>query len=117
MCLRGSRQEILEARAEYRLDDEDKFFYVRQRGGGASVARVGRALDCAAMFARTGVAAEFCAKFVFPKQKSYHYFKYGGEAPPSRLITELARKGHVCCLWVSHECDDAYIFPGGHCLA
>ncbi len=25
------RQEILEVRAEYRLDDEDKFFYVRQR--------------------------------------------------------------------------------------
>ena len=96
------RQEILEVRAAYRLGDEDKFFYVRQRGGGANVARAGRALECAAMFARTGVAAELCAKFGFPKQKSYRYSKYGGEAPASKLITELAWKGHLLlCLGVS----------------
>ena len=105
------RQEILEVRAEYRLEDEDKFFYVRQRGGDANVPKVGRALDCAAMFARTGVATHFCVRYGFPKQKSYHYSKYGGEAPANHLIKEFARKGHYfCCLWVSHDCDDAYVF-------
>ena len=64
------RQGILEVRAESRLDDEGKFFYVRQRGGGANVPKVGRALDCFAMFARTGVATHGCAKYGFPKQKS-----------------------------------------------
>ena len=89
------RQEILEVRAEYRLDDEDNFFYVRQRGGDASVPKVGRALDCAALFARPGVATDFCVKYGFPKQKSYHYTTYGGEAPASKLITEFAREGQL----------------------
>lgn len=73
-----ARQEILLLRAEFAVHDEDKFFYVRQRGGDANVAKVGRALDCAAMFARKGVAMAFCNKFDFPKQKSYHYSKHGG---------------------------------------
>ncbi len=90
------RQEILEVRAAYRLGDEDKFFYVRQRGGDANVPKVGHALDCAALFARLGVATDFCVKYGFPKQKSYHYSTYGGEAPASKLITEFARKGHFC---------------------
>ena len=50
-------------------------------------------LDCAAMFARTGMAAELCAQFGFPKQKSYHYSKYGGEGPSSKLVTGFARQG------------------------
>jgi hypothetical protein len=105
------RQEMLEKRAEFRIEDEDKFFYVRQRGGDSNVARIGRALDCAAMFARKGLAVQFCDKYGFPKQKSYHYTKYGGEVPANHLIREFARKGHYfCCIWVSHDCDDAFVF-------
>jgi hypothetical protein len=105
------RREMLEKRAEYAVADEDKFFYVRQRGGDANVFKIGQALDCAAMFARKGVAVDFCRKFEFPKQKSYHYSKYGGDVPANVLIREFARKGHYfCCLWLVHDCDDGFRF-------
>lgn len=54
-----ARQEILQLRAEYAVQDEDKFFYVRQRGGASNVARHGRALDCAAFFARSRAAPRY----------------------------------------------------------
>ena len=84
---------------------------MRQRGGLSNVARTGRALDCAALFARKGVAVSSCDKYGFPKQKSYHYTKYGGERPANQLIRELARKGnYVCSLWVYHHCAADYTF-------
>lgn len=107
-----AREDIMNLRAEYAMADEDKFFYIRQRGGQSNVAKVGRALDCAAMFARKGLAVQFCDQYGSPKQKSYHYSKYGGEAPANYLVQEFARKGHYfCCLWVAHECEEHYIFP------
>lgn len=105
------RLEMLEKRAEFALADDDKFFFIRQRGGAANIAKIGTALDCCAMYARKGIAMEFCEKFGFPKQKSYHYSKYGGEIPANLLIREFARKGHFfCCLWLAHDCDHAYSY-------
>ena len=75
------------------------------------MARLGTALDCAAMFVRKGIAVEFCERYTFPKQKSCHYKKYGGDEPANTLIREYARKGNdFCSLWCASECEDDYRF-------
>lgn len=106
-----ARDELLKIRAEFAQHDDDKFFYVRQRGGDANIAKVGRALDCAAVFARKGVASQFCAKFQWPKQKSCHYSKFGGVSPANIVMNEFARKGnYFCSLWAASDCDDDFVF-------
>ena len=107
------RQRILSKRAEFRMEEDYVYFYVRHRGGPECMRKTGEALYCGAMFARRSsppVAIPFCARYQFPSQKSFHYSVYG-ENDANQLSLEWTRIGnYFCALWVAQGCDPSYEF-------
>eukprot|EP00959_Pyramimonas_sp_CCMP1952_P211243 4421109-Pyramimonas_sp.AAC.1 len=64
-------------------------------------------MHCAAAFANPGFPVNFGDQYGFPKQKSFHYTRYGGMAPANILARERARQGNYFgAAWADHDCEE-----------
>ena len=81
-------QELADIRSDWVQEAEDMFFVVSNNSEHLP-RTLGRAAFEAAMLSRT-LARPFCAKYRWPKQRSYAYRKHGGVPNANFLARELA---------------------------
>ena len=87
-------------------------FYVRILGGRWTFQHTGAAADGCSYFARAGQAQVWCRKFGFPRQRGYHYLKYGGPEGPHLLCNEICRRAqHFFDLWMRSD-DPVFRYSG-----
>lgn len=90
----------LRAVAEHR----DMDFYVRILGGAWTLRHTGEVADGCSYFARSGDPTTWCRTFQFPRQRGYHYRKFGGRDAPHILCNEVAaRAQHFYDIWCGSD--------------
>ena len=95
--------------AEDVAEHKEMDFYVRILGGAWTLAHTGEIADGCSYFARAGTAQLWCRVFAFPRQRGFHYRKYGREGPHI-LCNEIARRAQFFYdLWLgSDDADFSY---------
>ncbi len=76
-------------------------FYVRVLGGAWTLAHTGEVADGCSYFCRGGTPHDWCVRFGFPRQKGFHYKRYGGREGPHVLCNEVVRRAqYFYDLWL-----------------
>ena len=103
--------------AEHVAEHRHMDFYVRVLGGAWTLAHTGEVADGCSYFSRGGNPQAWCRRFSFPRQKGYHYRRYGGREGPHVMCNEIVRRAqYFYDLWLCSP-DSAFKYSEAHLAA
>ena len=104
--------ELEGMRAEWMREDDEEYdpFHLQLRGGYWTATHLGAASNCAGCFARN-FAKVFCARFQWPKQRTFAYNKYTQEGSVILAREWMRRSNFFFNAWCESVGEETFSEP------